>query len=112
METTIESDGMNFDDETQLRKKLFQVDSAMDALRRDPASASQRVGLAGEREAIEARLQELDPPDAELGYQRQDEVFVRSTTAHSSLATVRPADSSQNGCAGEADAQHNRPSAH
>lgn len=94
MEPAIESDSIKeappIDDEAQLRKKLFELDSAMDAVRRDPDLASQLVVLAAEREAIKARLQALDPPDAELGYQRQDEGF--SKVEHDGRFIASPSD--------------------
>jgi hypothetical protein len=79
MEPTSESiripENSDTDEEMQLRKRLFELDSAMDALRRDPGAASQIGILAEERDAIRVRLQAFDPPDAELGYQRNDEPF-------------------------------------
>lgn len=79
MEATTKPNGTpessDVDEETRLRKRLFELDSAMDALRRDPGSASQLGILAEERDAIRVRLQAFDPPDAKLGYQRNDEPF-------------------------------------
>jgi len=94
MEGTTESDRIPdssaADEETQLRKRLFELDSAMDSLRRDPGSASQLGILAEERDAIRVRLQAFDPPDAELGYQRNDEPF--SKVEHDGRFIPSPSD--------------------
>ncbi len=79
MEATNEPDRIpksgSADDEAALRQRLFELDSAMDAARKDPDSAWQLGALAEERDAIKLRLQALDPPDADLGYQRRDDGF-------------------------------------
>ena len=68
------------DNEEQLRKRLFALDSAMDAARDDPDQASQLAALAEERDEIKARLQALDPSDADLGYQRSGQQFSKVQT--------------------------------
>ncbi len=62
-------------DEAQLRKRLFELDTAMDAVRNDPGSSEQLGALAAERDAVKLRLQALDPADTHLGYQRNEEQF-------------------------------------
>ncbi|MBT8166714.1 MAG: hypothetical protein HKO63_02640 [Acidimicrobiia bacterium] len=74
MEET-DAPGTGVDEETQLRKRLFELDTAMDAIRTDPDAASELGVLAAERDAVMVRIRDLDPADAELGYQRNEEPF-------------------------------------
>lgn len=61
-----------------LRQELFELDSAMDSLRKKPDSTAQLAMLAAERDTLVDRLQDLMPEGADIGYQRNaDEAFVK-----------------------------------
>jgi hypothetical protein len=55
-------------DEAELRKRLFELESAMDTIRSDTESVSEPAALAEERDRIWACLEALLPP-GELGHQ-------------------------------------------
>lgn len=58
--------------EVELRKKLYELDSALDAARQEADSVSKLASLAAERQAVQVQLDLLLPP-GEMGYQRNDD---------------------------------------
>ncbi len=65
-------------DVSEFRQELYELDSAMDSLRRKPDSIAQLAVLAAERDTLVDRLQNLMPEGADIGYQRNaDEPFVK-----------------------------------
>lgn len=83
------------DEEAQLRKRLFELETAMDAVRNDPDVAAELGVLAAERDTVMARIRDLDPADAELGYQRNEEPF--SKVQHDGRFIPSPSESGASG---------------
>ena len=83
------------DEEAQLRKRLFELETAMDTVRNDPDLPAELGVLAAERDTVMARIRDLDPADAELGYQRNEEPF--SKVQHDGRFISSPSDSGASG---------------
>ncbi len=81
-------DSFSAEHEAELRRQLFELDSAMDSARHDPDAAPSLGELAEQREQVKARIQALQPEDADLGYQRGDKKFSKAETEETFIPSI------------------------